>query len=89
MMAASTETTVGKSSGTTAQTRISEIISDRITERKLKGNNYLQLKWVIEIYVVGREKTSHLLADPPTPVTDAWTSTMESKIKDLVLHCVL
>jgi len=24
-------------------------------------------------YAVDREKTSHLLADLPTPVTDAWT----------------
>ena len=23
--------------------------------------------------MTGRGKTSHLLADPPTPVTDAWT----------------
>jgi len=33
-------------------------------------NNYLQWKRVIEIYVAGREKTSYLLADPSSPVTD-------------------
>ena len=43
--------------------------------------------------------TSHLLADPPTPVTDVWTLdnnvllhqiliTIELKIQDLVLHCM-
>ena len=36
-------------------------------------NNYLQCKWVIEIYMGGREKTSHLLADPFTLVIDGWT----------------
>jgi len=55
---------------------------------------------VIEIYVVGREKTSHLLADSLTLVTDAWTlednnllhqvlTTIEPKIQDLVLRCVI
>ena len=47
---------------------------------------------VIEIYVAGRGKTSHLLVDPPTLVTDVWTlddnillhqilTTMERKIR--------
>ena len=53
--------------------KIFEIVSDRITDQKLDRNNYLHWKWVIDIYVTGREKTSHLLADPPTLVTDAWT----------------
>jgi len=58
----------------------------------------LQWKQMIEIYVVGREKTNHLLADPPK-VKDARTlddnvllhqilTTMELKIQDLVLHCM-
>jgi len=52
--------------------------------------------------VADRGKTSHLLGDSPTPVTDAWTLdslddniilfqmliTMEPKIQDLVLHCM-
>jgi len=33
----------------------------------------LQWEWAIEIYMTGREMTSHLLVDPPTSVTDAWT----------------
>ena len=54
---------------------------------------------VIEIYMAGREKTSHLLVDPPTSVTDVWTlddnvllyqilTTMEPKIQDLVCMIV-
>ena len=49
--------------------------------------------------MVSHEKTNHLLADPLTPVTDAWTlkdnnllhqvlTTMELKVQDVVLHCV-
>lgn len=49
--------------------------------------------------MAGREKTSHLLADLPTPVTDTWIledinlvhqilTAMEPKIQDLVLHCM-
>ena len=64
MMADSTETKTGEPSGTTTQTRISEIVSSRITDRKFDENNYLQWKRVIEFYVAGGEKTSHLLADP-------------------------
>ena len=41
MMAEYTETKVGESSRTTAQTRISEIVSSKITNRKLDENNYL------------------------------------------------
>ena len=59
----------------------------------------MQWKRVIEIYVAGREKTSHLLADSPTPVMDDWTlddnivlhqilTTVEPKIEDKVLHCM-
>ena len=44
-----------------------------ITDWKLDGNNYLQWKRLIEIYVVGREKTSYLLADSLSLVTDDWT----------------
>jgi len=39
----------------TTQTRISEIVSDKITDQKLDENNYLQWNRVIEIYVTGRE----------------------------------
>jgi len=42
MMADSIEIKSGESSGITAQTRISEIISDKITDQKLDENNYLQ-----------------------------------------------
>jgi len=49
--------------------------------------------------VIGREKTSHLLPVPLTPMRDAWTlednnllhrvlTMMGSKIHDLVFHCV-
>jgi len=81
------------------QTRVSELFSGRITDRKLDGNNYLQWKRVVEIYVASRGKTSHLSADPPTPTTDSWTlddnvllhqilTSMVPKIQDLVLHCL-
>ena len=73
MMADSAETKSSESSGTTAQTRISEIVSCNITDRKLDENNYLQWKRLIKIYVVGREKTSYLLADFFSLVTDDWT----------------
>ena len=50
--------------------------------------------------MASRGKTSHLLANPPTPVTDAWTlddnillyqvlTTIEPKIQDLILHCMI
>jgi len=42
MMVDSTKTKRGESSGITAQTRISEIISGNITDQKLDENNYLQ-----------------------------------------------
>jgi len=42
MMADSTETKAGKSNGMMAQTKIFEIVSSRITNQKLNGNNYLQ-----------------------------------------------
>ena len=59
----------------------------------------MQWKWVIEINVIGREKTSHLFADPPPLVTDTSTlddnvllhqilTTIEPKIQDLILHCI-
>jgi len=96
MMADSTETKTGESNRMTTQTRI---VSGRITDRKFDENNYLQWKRVIEIYVAGEGKTSHLLVDPPTLVTDAWTlddnillhqilTMMEPKIQNLV-HCML
>ena len=55
---------------------------------------------MIEIYVAGRGKTKHLLVDPPTLMTDDWTlddnvlllhilNTMEPKIQDSVLHCII
>jgi len=66
-----------------------------ITNQKFNENNYLQWKRVIETYVAGRENTSHLLEDPPTPVINAWTldnillhqmlTTMKPKIHDLIL----
>ena len=76
-----------------------EIVLDRITDWKFDKNNYQQWKWVIEIYVARREKTIHLLVDPPTPMTDAWAledtkllyqvlTIMEPKIQDLILHCL-
>jgi len=40
-MADSTETKAGESSGTIAQTKISEIVFERITNWKFDGNNYL------------------------------------------------
>ena len=64
MMVEYTEIKVHESSGMKTQTRIYEIVFGRITDWKLDGNNYLQWKRVIEIYVVGRRKTSHLLTDP-------------------------
>ena len=99
MMTESTKTNTGESSRTTTQMRISEIVFDRITDRKLDENNYLQQKQVIEIYVAGQGKTSHLLADSPVPITNGWTlddnillhqilAMMELKIQDLVLHCI-
>ena len=59
----------------------------------------MQWKRVIEIHIVDRGKTSHLLADYPTPVTDAWILddnillhhiliTMKPKIQDLALHYI-
>ena len=63
MMAESTKTKAGKSSGTTSYQEFLRV-SGRITNQKLDGNNYLQLQWVTEIYVAGREKISHLLAEP-------------------------
>ena len=71
MIVESIKTKASESSGTTAQTKISEIVSGRITNRKLDENNYLQWKWVIEIYVASHRKTSQLLADHLTPVTNA------------------
>ena len=65
MMADFTEIKTGEPCGTTTQTRISEIVLGRITDQKLDENNYLHWKRIIEIYVAGREKTSHLLADLP------------------------
>ena len=50
MMVDSTETKTGESSGMMAQTRIFKIVSGKITDQKLDGNNYLQWKRVIEIY---------------------------------------
>jgi len=41
MMVGYVETKTGESSGTTTQRRISEIVSGRITDRKLDENNYL------------------------------------------------
>jgi len=49
--------------------------------------------------VTDRRKTIHLMVDPPTPVTDAWTlddnvllrqilTTIEPRIHDLILHCM-
>ena len=49
--------------------------------------------------MAGLKKTSQMLAEPPTPVTDAWTlddniiqhqisTMMELKIQVLVLHCM-
>ena len=95
----SIETKVGESSETTAQTRISEIVFYKITCQKLDGNNYLQWKRVLS-YVAGRGKTSHLLVDSPTPLTNPWTleannllhqilTTIEPKIQDLVFHYVI
>ena len=97
-MTGSTKTKTNKSSGMMTHMRISEIASGWITNQKLVENNYLQWNTVIEIYVVGRQKTNHLLADHPAVVTDAWTlddillyqilTTMKLKIQDLVLHCM-
>jgi len=42
MMADSTETKTCESSETTTQTRISDIVSGKITDRKLDGNNYVK-----------------------------------------------
>ena len=46
MMVEYTETKAVESSGTAAQTKISEIVSRMITDRKHDGNKYLQWKWV-------------------------------------------
>ena len=100
MMADSTETKTGESNRTMTQMRISEIVFGKISDRKLDENNYLQWKWVIDIYMAGREKTSYLSADPFIPVTNASTlddnvllhqilTTIEPKIQDLVLHCMI
>jgi len=54
---------------------------------------------MIQIYVAGQEKISHLLVDPSTPTTDDWTlddivilhqilTTMEPKIYNLVFRCM-
>ena len=73
-------------------------VYDRITYQKLDENNYWQRKRVIEVYVLGWEKVSHLLADPPTPVIDASLednnllyhvlTMMKPTIQDLILHCM-
>ena len=60
-----TEIKMGEFIGMTAQTKIFEIVLGRITDQKLDENNYLYWKRIIEIYVAGREKTSHLLVDLP------------------------
>lgn len=76
-------------------TRVFEIFFSKIIDQKLDGNNYLQWKCVIDIYVVSPRK-SNLLMDPPALTTDAWTqddivllhqilTSMELKIQDLVL----
>ena len=41
MMDESIETKTGESSGITTQTKISEIVFGKITDRKLNENNYL------------------------------------------------
>ena len=88
-MAEYTETKAGKSSGTTAQTRIFKIVSGKNTSWKLDGNNYLQWKQVIKIFVGGPSYLSDRCLDTKDGnLLHQVLITMERKIQDFVVHCV-
>ena len=42
----------------------SEFVFEKITDRKLNGDNFLPWKRVIEIHVIARAKDHHLTDDP-------------------------
>ena len=76
---------------------VPEFINNKITNRKLNVDNYIQWSKIVEINFTGRGKKSRLYTYSLSSKTDEWEcedfalfgqllNIMELKIKDLVMH---